>query len=234
MREASITDYKYIDWFHDHPVEDDPEDAGLVRHGAAGQGLHRLVPVRAPATGRCQEIGGCRTRSTPFAARPPHLLEEIARFPDWLLWNALTSPKLELVHAASKSSPMALTAWRWGTKYRTFAHLRLKRAANSQTRGLVSTLTLPRGASPRFRRSAHAGELEARLQAPGQLPDRYRPMGDRAKLSGWCAARQECRGRGGAPRRRVQCMPAWCWTEKARPNQRQVLFICASKCRFGG
>lgn len=39
-----------------------------------------------------------------FCNPPPHLLEkEIARFPDWLLWNALTSPKLELVFARCES-----------------------------------------------------------------------------------------------------------------------------------
>ena len=178
MREASITDYKYIDWFHDHPVEDDPEDAGLVRHGAAGQGLHRLVPVRAPATGRCQEIGGCRTKSTPFAARPPHLLEEIARFPDWLLWNALTSPKLELVHAASKSSPMALTACRWGTNPGLGGHLRLTEGLNLLAGAAPSTLR------PAWKGDAYRHALELLLVS---LPDTTTPWATAPSSGGWCA-----------------------------------------------
>ena len=109
MREAGIKNYKYIDWFRDHPIEDDlklyrwnVDTLGGIAHIAC-------KPFDHPQLGRV-EIGGWN-RFHAFGNPPPAFLErEVARFPKWLVWQALTSPKLELVAAAAE--PLGDGHWR--------------------------------------------------------------------------------------------------------------------------
>ena len=100
MREAGIPAYKYIDWFRDHPVED---DLALIRWsdeklgGAAHKGWRSFDH---PQLGRV-ELGGWN-RFHAFSNPPLPLLErELERFPKWLLWQALLAPQLALVHAGA-------------------------------------------------------------------------------------------------------------------------------------
>ena len=146
MREAGIDNYKFIDWFRDHPIDDDlklyrwSED---VLHGAA----HRAwKPFEHPQLGPL-EIGGW-DRFHAFGNPPLPLLErEIARFPRWLLWQALCSPKLELVHAGA--ARVGADAWKitlvvqntgWLPSYVS------KRSLVRKTvRGVVAEIALPDG-----------------------------------------------------------------------------------------
>jgi hypothetical protein len=148
MREAGITGYKFIDWFRDHPIADDlklyrwSED---VLHGAA----HRSwQPFAHPQLGDV-EIGGWDRFHT-FGNPPLPLLErELARFPRWLLWQALCSPKLELLHVGAE--PVGAGTWKitlvvqntgWLPTYVT------KRAlARKTVRGVIAEIDLPAGAS---------------------------------------------------------------------------------------
>ncbi len=102
MREAGITNYKYIDWFRDHPIEDDLK---LYRWNVDTLGGIAHIPWKPfdhPQLGRV-EIGGWN-RFHAFGNPPPAFLErEVARFPKWLIWQALTSPKLELVAATAEA-----------------------------------------------------------------------------------------------------------------------------------
>ena len=67
-------------------------------------------PFDHPQLGKV-EIGGWN-RFHAFRNPPPQLLErEIARFPKWLLWQALISPKLELV-ARGGASALGDDTWR--------------------------------------------------------------------------------------------------------------------------
>jgi murein tripeptide amidase MpaA len=100
MREAGLRDYKYIDWFRDHPVADDV--ALLKWSDTALDGLGHIPwqPFDHPELGPV-EIGGWN-RMYAFSNPPPKFLErEIARFPAWLIWQALISPALQLVHAGA-------------------------------------------------------------------------------------------------------------------------------------
>jgi len=147
MREAGITDYKFIDWFRDHPVEDDlklyrwSED---VLQGAA----HRpWQPFAHPQLGDV-EIGGW-DRFHAFGNPPLPLLErELARFPRWLLWQALCSPKLELLHAGAE--PVGAGAWKVTLVVQNTGWLPTyvsKRAlARKTVRGVIAEIELPAGA----------------------------------------------------------------------------------------
>ena len=94
------------------------------------------------------EIGGWN-RFHAFSNPPPAFLEkELARFPKWMLWQALTSPKLELV--AAEADPLGDDNWRvrlvvqntgWLPSYVS------KRALERKVvRDVVAEITVPAGA----------------------------------------------------------------------------------------
>ncbi|MES2069407.1 MAG: M14 family metallopeptidase [Pseudomonadota bacterium] len=164
MREAGITDYKYIDWFRDHPVEDDLKMLAWADKELPGKGYIDWYKFDHPQLGEV-ELGGW-DKFYAFRNPPPHLMEkEVAKFPDWLVWNTLLSPKLELVHA--EAEPMG------GDLYRVVAvvqntgylpsYVSKQAQKRKQTRGVVAELSLPDGAllvSGKLREMA--GELEGR------------------------------------------------------------------------
>jgi murein tripeptide amidase MpaA len=101
MREAGLTDYKFIDWFRDHPVDDDLAILRWSDEKLGGLAHLPWQPFDHPQLGRV-EIGGWN-RFHAFSNPPPQLLErEVARFPQWLVWQALLSPLLETVSATAK------------------------------------------------------------------------------------------------------------------------------------
>jgi murein tripeptide amidase MpaA len=190
MREAGIESYKYIDWFRDHSPDDDLKlirwsDAkldGLAHAGWKAFDHPQLGPV---------EIGGWN-RFHAFGNPPLALLErELARFPKWLVWQALISPKLVLVHAEAKriGAGAGAPAWKitlvvqnegWLPAYVS------KRALDRKVvRGLITEVELPQGAklvSGKLREDH--GQLEGRANKHTGVsfwPD-YNVTDDRMKL----------------------------------------------------
>ena len=186
MREAGIHDYKYIDWFREHPVADDLKLLAWSDTALQGKGHVDWYAFDHPQLGPV-EIGGW-DKIYAFRNPPAHLLEkEIARFPEWLLWNALTSPKLELVHVRCEA--LGDGTWRIEVGVQNTGHLPSyvsKRALQrKQSRGLIGEITLPAGAelvSGSLR--TLAGELEGRAYKHSLVSfwTDTTPMGDRAKL----------------------------------------------------
>jgi murein tripeptide amidase MpaA len=148
MREAGITGYKYIDWFRDHPVEDDLK---LIRWSDEKLGgiAHRgWRPFDHPQLGRV-EIGGW-DRFHAFANPPLALLErEVARFPQWLVWQALISPRLELLKAGAEA--IGESIWRVTLVVENGgwlpAYVSKRALARKVVRGLIAEIALPGGAS---------------------------------------------------------------------------------------
>ena len=186
MKEAGIKNYKYIDWFRDHPIEDDlklyrwnTEKLGGVAHIA-------WKPFDHPQFGRI-EIGGWN-RFHAFGNPPPAFLErEIARFPKWLLWQALTSPRMELV--AAEAHTLGDGHWRvrlvvqntgWLPSYVS------KRALERKVvRGVIAEIALPPGADlVHGKRREDLGQLEGKWSKHTGVsfwPD-YNVTDDRAKI----------------------------------------------------
>ncbi|MBK8739823.1 MAG: carboxypeptidase [Betaproteobacteria bacterium] len=101
QREAGITDYHLIDWFRDHPEGDDLKLMQWNDGALQGKGFVDWYPFDHPQLGRV-EIGGWN-KMLAIHNPPGHLLEkELARFPKWLVWQALLSPRMELVHAGAE------------------------------------------------------------------------------------------------------------------------------------
>ena len=155
-REAGITGYKWIDWYREHPVEDDLKLLKWSDEQCAGQAHVDWKPFDHPQLGPV-EIGGWDKMNF-WRNPPPHLRErEVARFPGWMTQIALSLPKLELLRA--QAEPLGADTWRvrfavansgWLPAYVS------KRALERKTvRGVMFEIDLPEGASlvggkPRF------------------------------------------------------------------------------------
>ena len=148
MREAGIHNYKYIDWFRDHTIEDDLKLYRWSEEALGGVAHRDWKRFDHPQLGKI-EIGGW-DRFNAFGNPPLSRLEkEIERFPRWLLWQALCSPKLELVHAGAAALDGG--AWKLTLVIQNTGWLPTyvsKRAlARKTARGIVAEVELPPGAS---------------------------------------------------------------------------------------
>ncbi|HEX7329567.1 MAG TPA: M14 family metallopeptidase [Casimicrobiaceae bacterium] len=164
MREAGITNYKYIDWFRDHPIGDDLTLFRWSEEKLGGAAHHGWKPFDHPQLGRV-EIGGW-DRFHAFSNPPlSRLAAEVERFPRWILWQALCSPRLELVHAGA--APIGDGTWKitlvvqntgWLPTYVT------KRAlARKTVRGVIVEVALPPGAAlVAGKQRDDAGQLEGK------------------------------------------------------------------------
>ena len=168
QREAGIGEYRYIDWYRDHPVEDDLKLLKWNDEVLNGAGFVPWYPVEHPQLGRV-ELGGWDPLFT-FWNPPPALLQrEIARFPDWLVWHALLSPLLAwhelsatpvggevyLIRAVVRNSG-------WLPSYVTKLAQEKKRV-----RGVICELELPDGAHLlQGEIRADLGQLEGRARTP--------------------------------------------------------------------
>ena len=95
QRQAGITDYKYIDWFREHPIEDDIKLLAWSDSALSGKGHIDWYEFEHPQLGPV-ELGGWDSLYA-FRNPPPEFLEkEVAPFADWVIWQAAASPKLEL------------------------------------------------------------------------------------------------------------------------------------------
>jgi murein tripeptide amidase MpaA len=186
MREAGIKDYKYIDWFRDHPVEDDLKMLAWADKEMPGQAYVDWYKFNHPQLGEV-EIGGWN-KIYAFRNPPPHLLErEIAKFPDWLIWNAMISPKLEWLHV--KTEKISGDTYRIEAAVQNTGYLPSyvsKRAlARKQTRGVIGEIELPNDMElVSGQRRTFAGELEGRAYKHTLMSfwTDSTPTADRAKL----------------------------------------------------
>ncbi len=97
-REAGITDYKWIDWFREHPVGDDLKLLKWSDEQCGGKAYVDWQPFDHPQLGAV-EIGGWDQLNY-WRNPPPELREaEVARFPAWMDGIALSLPRLELLKA---------------------------------------------------------------------------------------------------------------------------------------
>ncbi len=95
-REAGIENYKFVDWYREHSVEDDLKLLAWSDNACNGQAYVDWKPYLHPQLGAV-EIGGW-DKMNYWRNPPPHLRErEAARFPTWMTQIALSLPKLELL-----------------------------------------------------------------------------------------------------------------------------------------
>jgi len=195
MREAGIEKYLYIEWFRDHPIEDDLKIFRWSEEKLGGAAHIPWKPFEHPQLGPV-EIGGWN-RFHAFGNPPLKFLErELERFPKWLLWQALLSPKLELVDASAER--VAGDTWKvrlvvqnsgWLPSYVS------KRALERKVvRGVIAEIGVYDGAElVSGKRREELGQLEGKAYKHTGIsfwPD-YHVTDDRAKME-WVV-----RGRAG-------------------------------------
>jgi murein tripeptide amidase MpaA len=167
-KEAGIEGYHFIEWYREHPPEDDMKLLRWSDRELDGAGYVAWYPFEHPQLGPV-ELGGWNKLQV-FRNPPPKYRErEVRRFPKWLAWQALTTPKLE----AYRTDVERLGEDTW--KVRLAVHNTgflpsyvTKRALERKVvRGVVYEIVLPEGArlvagKPRV----EGGQLEGRASKP--------------------------------------------------------------------
>ncbi|MBP6763411.1 MAG: carboxypeptidase [Rubrivivax sp.] len=143
-KEAGITDYKWIDWYREHPVEDDLKLLKWSDEHCGGQAHVDWYPFRHPQLGMV-ELGGWDKMNF-WRNPPPHLRErEAARFPAWLMQLGLSLPRLELLRAEVRA--LGNDTWRVRFAVANSGYLPAyvsKRALERKTaRGTIFNIHLP-------------------------------------------------------------------------------------------
>lgn len=203
QRMAGITQYKYIDWYREHPLEDDLKMLRWSDEKLAGKGYVDWYPFEHPQLGKV-ELGGWNGMYA-WSNPPPQFLEkEIARFPDWVIWHLLISPRLEIYEASV--SKLGNDTYRirlvvhntgWLPTYVTEKALEKKLA-----RGCICEIELPPDATLETGKlREELGQLEGRAYKPS-APFRKQADStkDRAKVEWVVRATQ-----GGIVRLMVKC-----------------------------
>ena len=164
MKQAGIEKFKFIDWYREHPVEDDFKLLKWNDEVLKGKGYVNWYAYKHPQLGKV-ELGGWDSMN--MWTNPPleFLEKEISPFPDWIVWHALISPKLAqwetkvtALGADSFHIRFVIQNEGWLPTYVT------KKALEKKiTRGVIAEIQLPKGASLESgKQREELGELEGR------------------------------------------------------------------------
>jgi murein tripeptide amidase MpaA len=145
-KEAGITDYKWIDWYREHPVEDDLKLLKWSDEHCGGQAHVDWKPFHHPQLGAV-EIGGW-DKMNYWRNPPPHLRErEAARFPKWMTQIALSLPRLEVL----RTEVRALGPDTWRVRFAVCnsgwlpAYVSKRALERKVVRGTIFEIHLPTG-----------------------------------------------------------------------------------------
>ena len=148
QRQAGIEDYKFIDWYREHPIEDDLKMLKWSDDILDGQGYVDWYQFIHPQLGTV-ELGGWDHINAFRNPPKPFLEKEINLFPKWLIWCLLISPRLELYDLSTTvlgegayKVRMVVHNTGWLPSYVTKKALEKK-----VVRDLVCEIELPEGAS---------------------------------------------------------------------------------------
>jgi murein tripeptide amidase MpaA len=147
-REAGITGYKWIDWYREHPVDDDLKLLKWSDSTCGGLAYVDWKPFQHPQLGAV-EIGGWDKMNF-WRNPPPHLRErEVEKFPAWMNQVALSLPRLELL----RTEVRALGPDTWRVRLAVVnsgwlpAAVTARAVERQVVRGVVFELHLPAGHS---------------------------------------------------------------------------------------
>ncbi len=181
---AGIEKYKYIEWYREHPVEDDLKLLKWNDEKLGGKGYVNWYKFQHPQLGEV-ELGGWDVAYCWRNPPPEQLESELALFPKWLLWQSLISPKLELHDASVKNLGegnyrVRVVAQNAGWLPTYITKKALERKA---VRGVIVELELPEGATLETGKMREdIGQLEGRAyKGPAVSVWDEDPTNDRAK-----------------------------------------------------
>ena len=190
-RQAGITDYKHFDWYREHPQLDDSKLLKWNDEHLDGKGYVDWYPFEHPQLGSV-ELGGWDWLNVWWNPPSPLIEQEVARFPQWLIWHLLISPCLELYRADCVQLKQNLyrvsfvihnTGW-------LPSYVTQQAFENNLVQGCTVEIKLPEGAELITGKEwEELGQLEGRAYKP-QMPDRD-PTSDRLKAEWVIYAPQE-------------------------------------------
>jgi hypothetical protein len=184
MKQAGIEKFKFIDWYREHPVDDDLKLLKWNEEVLKGKGYVDWHTYKHPQLGRV-ELGGW-DRLHMWTNPPLEFLEkEISPFPDWIVWHALISPRLlaretEITSLGKDSYRIRFVVQNegWLPTYVTKKALERK-----VTRGVIAEISLPKGASLESgKQREELGELEGRAYKPVNVDESDEGTTERAKV----------------------------------------------------
>ncbi|NJO20568.1 MAG: carboxypeptidase, partial [Spirulinaceae cyanobacterium RM2_2_10] len=147
LRYLGIAEGHPLHWYNEHDPADDLATLQWSDEELQGEGYVDWYAYEHPQLGRV-ELGGWNDLFT-WRNPPPSLLEsEVARFPDWAVWNLLISPRLELYEASYTALGSALYRVRLAVQNTGWlpSAVTQKAADKKIIGGCVCSLTLPTGA----------------------------------------------------------------------------------------
>ncbi|MBH8566385.1 hypothetical protein I8748_30240 [Nostoc sp. CENA67] len=185
QRQAGITNYKYTDWQREHPLEDDLKLLRWNDEQLAGKGYIDWYAFDHPQLGQV-ELGGWDSMYA-WTNPPPEFLEkEIARFPDWVVWHLLISPRLEIYEASIHSLGDNMYRVRLVVQNTGWlpTYITQKALDKKLVRGCICEIELPVGATLETGKLIEdLGQLEGRAYKPSSPTRRQSdPTKDRAKV----------------------------------------------------
>jgi murein tripeptide amidase MpaA len=184
MKQAGIEKFKFIDWYREHPIEDDLKMLKWNDEVLKGKGYVNWYAYKHPQLGNV-ELGGWDFMN--MWTNPPleFLEKEISSFPDWIVWHALISPRLVLWE--TKVTSLGADSFRvrlvvqnegWLPTYVTKKALEKK-----LTRGVIVEIELPKGASLASGKvREEPGELEGRAYKTVLADEAEESTTDRVKV----------------------------------------------------
>jgi murein tripeptide amidase MpaA len=147
QRQAGIEEYKYIDWYRKHDIEDALKMLKWSDEVLEGKGYVDWYEYEHPQLGKV-ELGGWDIQYSWRNPPPQFLDKEIAPFSDWFIWQALTTPKLEifdisLTNLADDTYHIRLAVQNTGWLPSYCSKIALQKGL---VRGVIAEIELPEGA----------------------------------------------------------------------------------------
>ncbi|WP_338441933.1 M14 family metallopeptidase [Synechococcus elongatus IITB4] len=181
QKAAGIEKYDWIDWFREHPVEDDLKFLDWNDRELEGKGFIDWYPFEHPQLGLV-ELGGWDDLHTWRNPPQKFLQAELDRFPQWLLWQLQIAPQLEVISAEVQALgarlykvKLVLQNSGWLPTY-----ISQKALERHLVDPLVAELQLPEGVELcQGKARQELGQMEGRAQK-GVMPEAD-PTSDRAK-----------------------------------------------------
>ena len=184
QRQAGIEKYKYIDWYREHPFEEELKMLKWSDEVLGGKGYVNWYEFDHPQLGKV-ELGGWNEIFA-FRNPPPEFLEkEISKFPDWLLWHLLISPRLELHEASAKALGDNTFRVRLVVDNSGWLPTYVSKTAVEKkvTRSVIAEIELPEGATLETGKPREElGQLEGRAYKPSFVGSTEDPTDNRAKV----------------------------------------------------
>jgi len=182
--QAGIEKYKLIDWYREHPLEDDLKLLKWNDEKLSGTGYVNWYEFQHPQLGKV-ELGGWDSLHVWTNPPPTFLEKELERFPEWLVWSASIFPWLSI--RESSVTPIGNETYRvrlvventgWLPSYITKKALEKK-----VVRGLVCEIILPESAKLQSGKPREEfAQLEGRAYKTAMVDEFDEATTDRVKV----------------------------------------------------